>query len=304
MRVRQAIQAQSGLKISVKEWPRPTGLRSLTLRSGFSVAKVKVLLPQDLQVLEVPGWTADDVKAGRFHLAEPLPRSLRSVHVTTPLSDLPWLASLPDLAELILENPNADALQAIAKLTGLRSLELKSCQLALNRSAIRQIASLRKLERLILETNRLITEDNADVLSELSTLSSLRRLDLHDIGQAGAANLDSINHLKDLEVLHLGFPRRIMDDQIHELLSGVASLVNLRELTLRGVVTDNVLECFRNLKKIRRLDLSEAAFSTDAGLNALVRTLPEVKTVVWTHRPQVAPRPIEPNKQDAGNADE
>ena len=71
--------------------------------------------------------------------------------------------------------------------------------------------------------------------------------------------------------------------------AGIGALSELTEMTLIGTVTDAELKNLAGLKKLKQLDLSNCQGFSDVGLAELVKSLPELKTVVWAWRREQKP---------------
>jgi hypothetical protein len=248
--------------------------------------KKAVILPKMLQRIEMGVGPLENVK---LVLATPLPNTLESIHFytgdrshTLPVDVLTYLLmSAPDLHELTLEGRFADALvdrakvAAIAEFAHLRALTVTgACYSDLFKDDIRVLARMRELQSLAIGNAARITDAG---LADLGTMTGLRRLELRFIGYSHGdtteVGLANVWKLTGLEVLYL----YVLGDTRHAAMAkcfdGIRSLANLRELTLKGEVTDDMLKSLTGLKKLCRLDLGKGQGYTDEGLGALVKAL-------------------------------
>lgn len=278
------------------------GLRYLDLGLGW----VSVKLPVGLRVLKIVGWTTEDAKAGRFRIEEPLPRCIERVHVMVPSGplqlpprapvDLAWLSKLPALQEVVLQDPTNDAIASVTGLGRLRALTLtlSSCGKLPTDEGLRHLTGLRGLETLAVEDAALITDAGVAVIGELK---GLRRLELGNPERVTAAGLACLWRLPLLEVLNISVSAESADAPLEKVLAGIALVKGMREVTLKGSVTDEALKALAQLRGLRRLDVGSCHGYTDGGLAVLVNALPELKTVVWSYTPGAAKAPVEANKK-------
>ena len=120
-------------------------------------------------------------------------------------------------------------------------------------------------------------------IGALAGLEHLKRLELGET-PISPAGLAAICKLTGLEALRVDLPEGAPGVSILDILLGISALTNLKELTLAGPVTDLRLKCLGGLVGLRRLDVSGGTGYTDEGLAALVRSLPELKELVWSCR--------------------
>lgn len=261
-----------------------------------------VRFPGSLRRLGVGGWWVE--KPGRLNMGAPLPNSLEgikivltgwSVQYKSP-PDLSWLRALRELRELTLVDAPSEAVEEIRGLDHLRVLSLTGGCGLLDDEVIKRVAGLRRLESLLIENCKSITDAGIEALA---LLTELRRLELGRIvySRITGAALTCIWKLTGLEVLRLDLPKETSDRSVENAVAGVALLGNLKELSLEGRVTDKALMGLAKLNKLRRLDLGGSRGYTDEGLAGLVNALPELKTVVWNYTPGAAKEPVERSKE-------
>ena len=94
--------------------------------------------------------------------------------------------------------------------------------------------------------------------------------------------------LSGLEKLTLRLSEALGGAEYDPLL-GIGALSELKEMKLIGTVTDAELKNLAGLKKLKQLDLSRCHGFSDVGLAELVKSLPELKTVVWAWRREQKP---------------
>lgn len=140
----------------------------------------------------------------------------------TDLSDIGFLSSFPQLETLLLNKCSLANFDAVGPLTNLR-------QLALEGTAFLDFLSpLVKLETLSLIRNQ------ATDFAALKSMSKLKNLRL-EAGSSSTSTFDtaSISELKGLEVLHFQAPASGLAN-----LSFLSGMKNLKEINLKGTVTD------------------------------------------------------------------
>jgi hypothetical protein len=190
--------------------------------------------------------------------------------------DLKWLTRLPELKKLAVTEADREQVEEIAKLTRLRSLNcflgcsaLSSPNPISFEDALRAFAALRELESLTISAK--VTKKEMLVLRQFPNLRCLGGV---TFTTATAGRLGELTQLGSMSL-------RIDASHGAEtmLVASLATLPALEDLTLHGTVTDKDLAAIRGLAKLRRLDLGNAAGFTDAGLAALVNSLPDLRTV-------------------------
>ncbi len=254
--------------------------------------------PPNLQSLCMSAWVIDDGGTGKSVLRHALPASVCSVRLrlfqgspgicVTPrevgerkASDLTWLKTLPNLAELELLDPLPEDFESILALTHLRRLALTSNGRGVSVTE-KQIENLDKLGQL--ESLTLLLECRTGAaLGAIAEIKGLREL---KIG-AARPGITKLWALSGLEKLSLWLPEAVGGTAVDDPLLGIGALSELKEMTLRGTVTDGGLKNLAGLKKLTLLDLSGCDGFSDVGLAELVKSLPELKTVFWAwHREQ------------------
>jgi len=269
-------------------------LKSLTIGTEYGNANAAVRFPEGLQHLGIGGWIE---VAGKLNSGEPIPKNLTSVYlrlcgVKTSTGwvkrfDLGWLGLLPALRELevAFDQAKHDEIGDITGLEKLQSLTLTSQCRAFDDDDITRLAEMRQLAALTIEAGSSTT---AIGMKALGGMVNLRRLVLKRFLMT-TSGLANIWKLTKLEVLGLDVPQGTLDASQEKAMAGIASLSELKELSLTGTMTDAALKNLAALKKLRRLDLSGSQGFTDAGLAELVKALPELKTLVWSCSPGQKP---------------
>ena len=273
-------------------------LKSLTFGLNAQEAGGAVRFPAGLQNLQVGGWIEG---GGKLNKGEPLPNAVTNVNLALKLLDpakpqkpenLGWLKLFPNLVGLTLslDKPGHEEIADIVSLPGLRTLTLIAGCRPFNDEDAGRIAGMRQLTSLAIGGS--LHSVTPIGIASLGEMSNLRRLELQSIhySQVTKTWLDALWKLKGLDSLRLEMPFEVSDRSAEEALAGIASLPDLLELSIRGKVTNKVLESFVNLKKLRRLDLSGSQGFTDEGMVALVKALPELTEVKWNYTPPAAPK--------------
>jgi Leucine-rich repeat (LRR) protein len=276
---------------------RFNSIQSLTLATDMRpVAWGKPLQwPPNLQSLCMSAWAMDDGGTGKNVLRHALPASVRSVRLrlfqespgicVTPRelaerkpSDLTWLQSLPNLAELELLDPLPEDFDSILALAHLRRLALTNGRRAWVTE--KQIERVNKLQQL--ESLRIMAGCRTGAaLGAIAEIKRLRELRIN----ATRPGITKLWALSGLEKLTLGLFEAVGGAAVDDPLLGIGALSELKELTLGGKVTDAELKNLAGLRKLKQLDLRNCQGFSDVGLAELVKSLPELTTVVWAwHR--------------------
>jgi Leucine-rich repeat (LRR) protein len=275
-----------------------SSIQSLTLATDDDpVAWGKPLQwPPNLQSLCMSAWAMDDGGTGKSVLRHALPATVRCVRLrlfqgspgicVTPRefaerkpSDLTWLQTLPNLAELELVDPLPEDFNSILALAHLRRLALTPGRWSLTEKQIEKVNKLQQLESLTLW----IGCRTGAALGAIAEIKGLRELTI----SATRPGVTKLWALSRLEKLTLRLSEAVGGAPVDDPLLGIGDLSELKEITLRGTVTDAELKNLAGLKNLKQLDLSNCQGFSDVGLAELVKSLPGLKTVVWAwHREQ------------------
>jgi Leucine-rich repeat (LRR) protein len=259
------------------------GLKWLTIGGIAGDKAGQVRLPENLERLGV------SLEAVEKLSPQPSLRHLELVEVSLPLRlksavDLKWLSSLPALRELKLNGGTARAVSAIAGLASLRALTLTGgCGAAVNDEAMKDLAGLRQLESLKIDSSWGVTDAG---MGALGHLTNLRRLELACSSPLTAEGLASIGDLRQLRALRLYLSGEALKGSGDGVLAHLKGLSELEELSFGGAtMTDEGLKSLAGLKKLRRLRLAYSAGYTDDGLASLMKALPDLQVLKRTYEP-------------------
>jgi hypothetical protein len=194
----------------------------------------------------------------------------------------------------VVEGIDDFGLEIVAKLSGLRKLDISLCSKVTNQG-IKSISSMPNLRVLDISTIFGIT---GGALLHVSNLPSLEELDIGSLATFCEDHFKTLQNLHKLRVLRAKHCSRLSDgclDQIANITSlveldisfcdnltrnGFAHLVRLPILQILNVslcdgVTDNVLSILSNFPQLRSLDVSACHFITKNGIAHLAnaRTL-------------------------------
>lgn len=200
--------------------------------------------------------------------------------------DLRWLNSLPQLRELTLEDSTDSDLAAIAAITSLRFLTLRSgCSTTFGDEGMKALAGLTRLERLTIDDS-MVTDAGIDVLRRLTSLKEIRLASTPKVTDRGMANIWMLKRLRSLDLdLRASSVQRSLDS----ILAGVNTLGELKELRISGTLTEDGLTRLAGLKKLRFLDLSSSSGYTDDALASLASALPDLQVMKRSYGVQTDP---------------
>lgn len=268
---------EAGLEpVDLSSWDR---LRSLEIDRCSDGKVNSSRVPHKLQRLKLPGIMAETFNR------QPPPQSLESVHVFLGpglAGDLTWLHMLPNLRELCLDDLDASMTKWIEGLRSLRALTVTGCHPMVDEEGMRRIGQLPQLESLEFIVFSDMTDTGMDALSHLMQLQRLKLTGIENVSDKGFACLRELKRLRALSLEFEYPPPRSVDG----MLSHVQALGELEELALHGAtLTDDDLKKLADLKKLRRLDLTDSHGYTDGGLWALMQALPNLQEVRRSYRP-------------------
>lgn len=219
------------------------------------------------------------------------------------LTSFPALESL-DLLEVDWSLEKPDAFATLCGLTRLKRLAFNAKKV-IDNAKFRQLASLDKLESLIVESGFLLTEEGLSVLKELPCLTdlkldfggtkhwdaicdllcmlpALRRLALFGTWGLTNDNLRQLSRLACPEALALELAGRSKkkyadpNDPGYVTADGIrylSSLTSLKELSLLSCfrLTDQAVEPLANLFRLEKLDIDYGFRLTDTGMKSIAR---------------------------------
>ena len=149
------------------------------------------------------------------------------------ITDIAFLAQLPELKSLSLAGTEVTDVSVLANLTELHSLNLSGTD-------IEDISSLKGLTNL--ETLSL-----GGKVSDLTALENMKNLQHLGIYDAEISDISSLQSLPHLQSLHLG-GTTVYDASALETMTGIESLT-INQLDLEGL--DNIIDELPNLKKLQ-----------------------------------------------------
>lgn len=277
-------------RLDADVWPDAGGKIDLSVLQSLKWLRMRYLdptqgplrLPKRLQCLAVENNLVVNLDLSSApHIEEVVvhvlpPSAGKEDGVPNSDSDLKWLTRLPELTRLYVQEAGRKQVEVIASLTRLRSLEcFLGCSPAVEREpmygeeALKAIAALRELQSLTFYAT--VTDEEMNILRGFP---DLRHLGGVSYSAATANRLGELTHLSSMR-LRL----EASEGAQSAVLASLATLMALEDLSLNGKVTDAEMAGIRRLKRLRHLDLRGASGFTDGGLAALIKSLPELKTL-------------------------